>query len=721
MINVKTQTLNQLAGSQFLPTSLRAGIIAASYWVLSLSLTNLSGSVASFIGCLMGCYMIDHFIGQRPLNRYKTSFIIAIGAVTAIVGLLLSDLITGSALLAGLISPMYSYNFGEFIKWFLVSAAITSVLRTSAHRTNLGAVLEILFVASAFIITLSAHRNGMIHRPYFIGDFALMRGVDPSSILMALGCGAVLCLATLLMMENNHRRLPYHFSVLSLLCFSILAYVQFFGLPSPQYTDDLGLTGVEQDSNTSGSDNPFRDGENNAKNLEAPVAIVLFRDDYEPINGSYYFRETAYSQWNGSLLDKTTRNDMDQDLVDHFTNSRIEVLEELPGLESRSTVRTSIGMLTPHRTPFGLESPVAFVNTPNPNNLRFKRTYDVESMSPVYSFDDLIGQVVGAEFWSQEVWNEYLRLPDDPRYQELATDLIGDLRPEYADDPFAKAYSVKSYLDENGIYSLKNAHAYESDPAASFLFGDLTGYCMHFAFSATYMFRSLGIPARVGIGYAVPANNRAGGSALLIQAIHGHAWPEVYFRDLGWVIIDPAPQQTLVDMSTDPQNSLQQLLGDMLRNEASFDDFLASQEGSLIPLKSVLILLASLALIVLIVAFLTKYYRLWVPYKANSIHLYRLSYRASLDRLSSLGIRRQLGESREAFAQRVGHLAPSFGEITAQHLYYALGDGQAHDVHSEEFNWNSVSKEIQLQLASHLPTWKRVLAAINPFSWLVTR
>ena len=104
---------------------------------------------------------------------------------------------------------------------------------------------------------------------------------------------------------------------------------------------------------------------------------------------------------------------------------------------------------------------------------------------------------------------------------------------------------------------------------------------MHFSFAATYMFRSLGIPARVGIGYAVPASNKAGGSSLLIQAVHGHAWPEIYFRDIGWVIVDPAPQQTLVDMTTDPQNNLQQLLGDMLRNDASFDDFLQSQQTSL--------------------------------------------------------------------------------------------------------------------------------------------
>ena len=84
---------------------------------------------------------------------------------------------------------------------------------------------------------------------------------------------------------------------------------------------------------------------------------------------------------------------------------------------------------------------------------------------------------------------------------------------------------------------------------------------MHFSFAATYLYRSLGIPARVGIGYSVPASNRAGGSALLIQAVHGHAWPEIYFKDIGWVIVDPAPQQTLVDMSTDPQNELQQLWG----------------------------------------------------------------------------------------------------------------------------------------------------------------
>jgi protein-glutamine gamma-glutamyltransferase len=701
--------------NQFLPTSLRASIIAASYWVLSLSLTGLSGSVASFLGCLFGCYLIDATIHRSPLKFYRSTTIIFTCALIGVCGVLLSSVVTGSLALANILSPLISYHSAEFIKWLAVSSALTISLRMLAYRSSFGAVLEILFVASAFVITLAAHRNGMIHRPYFIGDFGLMRGIDPAAILLVLGCGAVLCLSALLMIESNQRRLPYHFVVLGLLCSSLLFYVQFFGLPTPNYTDELGLTGQEQNRND--NDNPFRDGENNAENLEAPVAIVLFRDDYEPLNGSYYFRETAYSQWNGKVLDEAVRNDMDQDLLGNFPSSRTEISDAIPSTEARSEVRTSVGMLIPHRTPFGLETPVVFEHTANPNNLRFKRTYDVISMAPMHDFEDLLEREIGAPDWSAEVWQEYLALPPDPRYGELAQNLINGLRPEYADDPFARAYAIKSYLDENGIYSLKNAHSYSADPAASFLFGDLTGYCMHFAFSATYMFRSMGIPARVGIGYSVPASNRAGGSALLIQAIHGHAWPEVYFRDLGWVVIDPAPQQTLVDMSTDPQNNLQQLLGDMLRNDASFEEFMTAQQGFNFPLSALLNTLYILLLLLLIGSYSVKFYRQWIPLRAAQSELYRVSYRAVLDQLAARGLHRREGESREAFAHRVSELTPSFSRMTEQHLQRALGIRKADN--DQAFNWQASSREINQELHHSEPFWKNLLAILHPYSWLM--
>ncbi|MEX0964363.1 MAG: transglutaminase-like domain-containing protein [Pseudohongiellaceae bacterium] len=703
----------------FLPTSLRAAIIASSYWVLSLSLTVVSGSVASFVGCLFACYLVDLGIHRSPLKRLRTFSVNLLSLSFLLLGLSLAALVSSTALFSDLASPIASFNTSEFIKWFAISASLTVCLRILAQRTNYGAVLEIIFVATAFVITLSAHRNGMIHRPYFIGDYALVRGIDPSSILMAFGSGAVLSLAALLMIENNHRRLPYHFTVLGLLCFSLLFYVRLFGLPTPQLTDDLGLTGQEQAGNGAQRENPFRDSENNADDKEAPVAVVVFRDDYEPLNGSYYFRESAYSQFNGTMLDFTTRDDMDQDLIEGFTNSRIET-NQLPKAEDqRVPVRASIGMLISHRTPFGLESPIAYEDTANPNNLRFKRTYDSYSLAPEYDFNYLLGRELGRADWSQEVWDEYLELPDDPRYQELAQSLIADLKPEYSDDPFAKAWAVKTYLDENGIYSLKNEHAYETDPAGSFLFGDLTGYCMHFSFAATYMFRSLGIPARVGIGYSVPASNKAGGSSLLIQAVHGHAWPEVYFRDIGWVIVDPAPQQTLVDMTTDPQNNLQQLLGDMLRNDASFDDFLQSQQTSYINVQLLLNIVYSLILATLLTAYSIKFYRIWIPSRGALDNQYRLSYRAMLDQLAAIGLYRQFGESRESFAKRVQAVSPSMQLMTDRHLALALGAQDPSRFDAK--NWTELRTAIATEISQNTQPWKKVIAWINPLSWLFSK
>lgn len=707
------------SGMRYLPTSLRAAIVASGFWVLSLSMTVLSGSVAAALGCLLACYAIDFGLPRAPLRQLRTPAIVLASLGAGLLVILLATLVTNTTLIASLTSPILAFNTGEFLKWFAFSAALTTILRTLALRTSYGAILELLFVATAFVITLSAHRNGMIHRPFFIGDFALVRGIDPSAILMAVGATAVLSLAALLMAENNQRRLPYHFAVLGMLCFSLLIYIRMFGLPTPQLTDDLGLTGQEQLGANAPRENPFRDGENDASDKEAPVAVVVFRDDYEPTNGSYYFRESAYSEFRGTMLDFTSREDMDQDLIKNFGNGRIETGLLPEALDQRVPVRMTIGMLVAHRSPFGLESPIAYENIANPNNLRFKRTYDAYSLAPQYDFNYMLGRETGREEWSEEVRQKYLEVPDDPRYRELAESLITDLRPEYSADPFAKAWSVKTYLDENGIYSLKNDHAYADDPAASFLFGDLTGYCMHFAFAATYMYRSLGIPARVGIGYSVPASNRGGGSSLLIQAIHGHAWPEIYFRDVGWVIVDPAPQQTLVDMSTDPQNDLQQLLGDMLRNDASFEDFLESQRSSFIELQTLLTALYMIALLVLLAGYGTKFYRLWMPAFATSDSQYRTAYRAALDQLSAVGVRRRYGESREAFARRASAVSPAITEMTALHLRHALG--QPTDAGPGDTTWKQLQQRVGADIQTSTVFGKRLLAMLNPFSWLMTR
>lgn len=700
----------------FLPSGIRALIIAFGFWIVSVSLTVLSGSVAALIGCLTACIGIDRFISKAPWQQLRTPTLIAFCGCFLVVGLMIGQLLVNSKLIADALSPVTAFNFAESVTWFVLAAGLSAGLRVLAHRTSVGAVIEILFVAAAFVITLSAHRNGMIHRPFFIGDFALTRGIDPSTILLAFGCLAVVSLSALLMAEQHRRRLPYHFAMLGLLCFSLIGYVRFFGLPTPQMTDDLGLTGSEQNGGTGQNDNPFRDSENTADDKQAPVAVVVFRDDYEPINGSYYFRESAYSQFNGTMLDFPTRGDMDRDLIKNFSSGRVDT-QQFPGAtDQRTPVRTTIGTLVAHRSPFGLSTPIAYEDKPNPNDLRFKRTYDAYSLAPEFDFNYMLGRETGREDWSAEVLQEYLQLPDDPRYLQLATQLTANLKPEFVDDPYAKAWAIKTYLDENGIYSLKNDHAYESDPAGSFLFGDLTGYCMHFSFAATYLYRSLGIPARVGIGYSVPAANRGGGSSLLIQAINGHAWPEIYFKDVGWVIVDPAPQRTLVDMTTDPQNELQQLLGDMLRDEAAFDDFLETQQTSLINIDAILNTLYALLALMLLSAYAVKIYRQLAPRYGRSENLHRLTYRAALDQLAAFGINRNYGESREQFALRVRATAPSMELLTAEHLEKALGAKTSESPNT--LRWQSLKASVSRELQQSTSNWRKVWAVLNPAPWL---
>ena len=731
-VNSSAAHFSEQRSGRLIHRLIRALILAVACWVLSTPLTTVGGSAAAALGCLIACFWADKQQRSHTFLQLRAPALMLLLTVLVALSAYVSSLMTNSAWLAGTLGALPLYQSAQFLFWFSLAAAIAVALRHTARRHPWGALPELLFVASAFVITLAAHQRGMIDRPYFIGDYALIRGLDPTAILMAIGVSAVLALAVLLMMENQHRRLPYHFTILAALCFSLLFYVQFFGLPSPQLTNDLGLTGQQGSGGGANPDNPFRDGENNASDREAPVAIVLFRDDYEPANGAYYFRESAYSEFNGSILWTADNPDLDPDLVAQFPSSPIDVSSEIPAQDKRRSVTTTIGLLTPHRSPFGLDAPVRFDTAPNPNRLRFRQTYTVTSLVPEFEFPDLIGRKAGSPDWTLDQWAEYVQMPDDPRYGEFARQLTATLRPEFADDPYAKAMAVKSWLDENGIYSLKNEHAYATDPAASFLFGDLTGYCVHFAYAATYLYRSLGIPARVGVGYSVPSANRAGGSALLIQAVNGHAWPEIYLEGLGWVIVDPAPRQTLVDMSVDPQDSLQQLLGDMLRDDAAFQAFLEDQAGTGVINWALLSrALVMLTLMLLALSYLIKIYRLrcaaWAPEQAQ----YRLVYRAALDMLAAYGLRRRFGESREAFARRMVAPLPAFNTISEWHLATAPGyafdaslamaGGHVRTNHHSKEQWTAQLNELHQQLQLTQSWWKKAAAVVHPLPWLQSR
>lgn len=79
-----------------------------------------------------------------------------------------------------------------------------------------------------------------------------------------------------------------------------------------------------------------------------------------------------------------------------------------------------------------------------------------------------------------------------------------------------------------------------TDPIVYFLTTLRRGHCQYFASAMALMCQSLGIPARVAVGYCGGDFNKVGGYFLVRQS-HAHAWVEVNIPGEGWVIFDPSP------------------------------------------------------------------------------------------------------------------------------------------------------------------------------------
>ncbi len=131
----------------------------------------------------------------------------------------------------------------------------------------------------------------------------------------------------------------------------------------------------------------------------------------------------------------------------------------------------------------------------------------------------LLGRHAGDPAWSDEVRAYYLERPADPRFAELAQQIIEErLQGPMRDDPFARALAIKLWLDHELIYSTRHRHAGVGRSDGGLPLRRQTGYCMHFAHAAVFLWRAAGMPSRIGAGYIGPEENRRGGSSILIGA-----------------------------------------------------------------------------------------------------------------------------------------------------------------------------------------------------------
>ena len=132
---------------------------------------------------------------------------------------------------------------------------------------------------------------------------------------------------------------------------------------------------------------------------------------------------------------------------------------------------------------------------------------------------------------------EYTELPDS--LPDVVSRTAREVT-EGADNDYDRAVKLQEYFTLNGgfEYDTEVDVGSGSQAIARFL-RDKQGFCVHFSFAMASMARSLGIPARVAVGFA-PGTPQADGT-VSVGLRDAHAWPELYFEGVGWTRFEPTP------------------------------------------------------------------------------------------------------------------------------------------------------------------------------------
>lgn len=186
----------------------------------------------------------------------------------------------------------------------------------------------------------------------------------------------------------------------------------------------------------------------------------------------------------------------------------------------------------------GMNYPIRVAPLTNWDSSSFLRIYRVVSQVSDASLEELASAEIAALSPEQvEIYTDY---GADPRIRELAEQITAVPDGEKL-DLLGQVLRIHDYLKENYYYSLTPGLAEDGDQLSHFLYSSKKGYCSYFAFSMALLCRSLGIPARVAVGFYVNPETEVL-NFYEVRAYQAHAWVEVYFGDYGWIEFDPSSQ-----------------------------------------------------------------------------------------------------------------------------------------------------------------------------------
>lgn len=603
-----------------------------------------------------------------------------------------------------------------------------------------------------FLWILSSHRNFQLDAPKKLNEIAWAYAIDPINALLGLGVVYIIIVCFYLFLSNNRPLVKEinlkleknKFKAISLLTPVVLISLLVFysnvvkrflapsGAGSAMTSEGVGMKNEEGSSPLR-----FNSGVNKVKQ---PMAVVRFESDYEgnPTAPMLYFREQALSQYNGKEMVLSTLHldvDVPQNKQPYFNRK----VKEAPG---RAQVKHSSYLITDHPVPFAIDYPTSIKAIKNPDPTRFKTAYLADSLALRIPLAALDGEEVGNPDWDEKTWEHYLRAPGSKTKKDIDAkfdNLRKPLLDRYGEDlryrvfakqltagkitPVQKAQAIMDYLSEKTLYTLSPGHKVgeRDDPVAPYLFSDdMRGYCVHFAHAITYLLRSLDIPARIGTGYLTDLTYAKDGH-ILLSSSDRHAWPEMYIRGIGWVVVDITPQNVEGEQDLIPDAKLLEDLMSKLGplEEIIDEDFESTFKDSSsddrefdlrIGLATIYKLLASLFVLFIGLKSWLRYSHI-LPASLNKKLIRKTKSFSSL--MCDLGIPREEAETRLEYAKRLKRERNvEFFALAKLYEVYAYAE-------DKNFSEAELRKSFRTAVGSYRTKYwwvKRGLAFFNPSS-----
>jgi transglutaminase-like putative cysteine protease len=136
----------------------------------------------------------------------------------------------------------------------------------------------------------------------------------------------------------------------------------------------------------------------------------------------------------------------------------------------------------------------------------------------------------------------YTALPEDlpPGIREIALDWTAD-----ASNSYEQILAIQDHLSDTSVFTYSQDVPARDDnfTLLDFLARSRTGFCQQFASAMGVMLRSLGIPARVAVGFT-PGTFDPDTQTRHVTTKEAHSWVEVLFPTYGWLSFEPTPGRT---------------------------------------------------------------------------------------------------------------------------------------------------------------------------------